>query len=273
MKNGLIIIVAVAIGVSLAGCGSLNTSTTSGNKKAQTKQTSNVTDNEVLKPIDDKVKAINDKRIKDYLSSYISGTTTYNAEKTVKTQNLKDYTVNAKVTDKQVINKTDNTAQVQYVISTTKVIGPAFLDNKALYVSDLKKINGQWKINNESILKNEFSNDIFNDVNDNIIALNKRDINAFMGTIDATDTVIYSKFKDDELDQFDKYNLTYTLESADIIGSVDDKDTAIKVVETIVKNDKSDYQNNRSTQMIQLKKVNGSWKIYKVETKKTENLK
>ena len=273
MKNGLMIIVAVAIGVSLAGCGSLNTSTTSGNKKAQTKQTSNVTDNEVLKPIDDKVKAINDKKINEYLSSYISGTNTYNTEKTEKTQYLKDYTVNAKVTDKQVINKTDNTAQVQYVISTSKVKGPAFLDNKALYVSDLKKVSGQWKINDESILKNEFSNDIFNDINDNIIALNKRDINAYMGTIDATDTVIYSKFKDDELDQFDKYNLTYTLESADIIGSVDDKDTAIKVVETIVKNDKSDYQNNRSTQMIQLKKVNGSWKIYKVETKKTENLK
>lgn len=273
MKNGLIIIVAIAIGVSLAGCSSLTTSNTSGNKKAETKQTSNVNDNEVLKPIDDKVKAINEKKIKDYLASYVTGTTTYDTEKTNKKQYFEDYTVNAKVTDKQVINKTDKVAQVQYVISTSKVKGPAFLDSKALYVSDLTKVNGQWKINDESILKIEFSNDVFNDVNDNIIALNKKDINAYMGTIDATDTVIYSKFKDDQLDQFDKYSLKYTLESADIVGSVDDKDTAVKVVETIIKTDNSDYQNNRSTQMIQLKKVQGSWKIYKVETKKTDNIK
>lgn len=272
MKKGFIIIVTIAIGASLAGCSSLTTSTSAGNKKAQTKQISNVNDSELLKPIDDKVKAINNKNINDYLLSYISGTSTYNIQKTAETKYLKDYAVKANVTDKQVINKDKNTAQVQYIISTSKLKGPAFLDSKALYVSNLKMVNGQWKIDSESVLKNEFGNDVFNSVNDNIIALNKRDINAYMATIDGTDTTVYSKFKDDQLDQFDKYNLTYTLESADIIGSVDDKDTAVKVVETIVKNGSSDYQNNRTTEMIQLKKVQGLWKIYKVETKKTENI-
>ncbi len=273
MKKGLIIIVTIAIGVSLAGCSPLTTSSSAGNKKAQTNQMSNVNNSEIFKPIDDKVKAINDKKVDDYLSSYISGTTIYKNEKSEKTQYLEDYTVKANVTDKQVLNKTDNAAQVQYVISTSKLKGPAFLDSKALYVSNLKKINGEWKISSESVLKIEFTNDVFNTVNDNILALNKKDINAYMATIDSTDTTVYSKFKDNQLDQFDKYSLTYTLESADIIGSVDDKDTAVKVVETIVKDDSSNYQNNRTTEMIQLKKVQGVWKIYKVEPKKTENLK
>lgn len=272
MKKRFIISVAIIMSVSLVGCGSSTVSTKSSKKTVQTKQTSTVNDEDIVKPIEGKVKAINDKKINDYMSSFIKETDTYKSEKNEMTRYLQNYTVKASIEDEKVLNRTSKDAQVQYVVNTEKVKGPSFLDNKALYVSNLQNVNGEWKISSENILKTEYKNNIFNTVYDNISALNKKDINAYMATIDPTDTNVYSKFKDDQLDRFDKNDLTYTLESADIIGSLDDKDTAVQVVETVVKNDNSDYQNNRTTLMYQIKKVQGTWKIYKVETKKTENI-
>lgn len=271
MKKRWIILVAVAMSISLAGCGA----TTSKNNTVSSgaSSTLNVNDQNVLSPINGKVKAINDKKLSEYLSNYIANTSTYSTQKTEMTKYFQNYTVKASITDEKVLNKTSTDAQIQYVVSTKKVKGPSFLDSNTLYISNLKNVDGEWKINDESVIKVEFSNSVFNTVYNNIAALNKRDINAYMATIDPTDSDVYSKFKDDELDSFDKYNLTYTMESADIVGSTDDKDTAVKVVENIVKNDNSDYQNNTSTLMYQLKKVQGVWKIFKIETKQTNNLK
>lgn len=271
MKKKLMIVMAALLSVSLSGCGvALNTN---NNKSTQVKSTVKVNNDDILKPINDKIKAINDKKSNDYLSSYINGTSTYNNEQSSKDDFFKHDKVKCAISDPVVIDKTKNTAQVQYIVSTQKITGPAFLDNTALYVSNMKKVDGQWKIKSENVLKTEYKNDVFNVVNSNIQAMNQKDINAYMNTMDPTDNNAYTKFKTDMLDTFDKYSLTYTLESADVIGSTSDKDTAVKIVMTVVKNDKSDFQNVTITENMQVRKVQGQWKIFKIEPKKTDNLK
>ncbi|MDD3223126.1 MAG: nuclear transport factor 2 family protein [Clostridium sp.] len=271
MKKKLMIVMALLLSVSLSGCGvALNTNV---NKNTQSKNIVRVNNSDILKPIEDKIKAMNDKKMDNYLSSYIKGTSTYSNEQASKDEFFKYDKVKCSISDPVVIDKTNSTAQVQYIVNTQRITGTAALDNTSLYLSDVKKVQGQWKIESENVLKTEFKNDVFNVINSNIQAMNKKDINAYMNTIDPTDNNAFTKFKSDMLDQFDKYSLTYSLESADVIGSNSDNDTAVKIVMTVIKNDNSDFQNVRITENVQVRKVQGQWKIFKVEPKKTENLK
>jgi hypothetical protein len=272
MKKRLIIFISIVMSVSLVGCGSATNSTNTSSTAVGSKQASNVKNSEILAPINGKVQAMNHRSISEYLSNFVANTVTYKSEKTEMTTYLNNYTVKAAIEDERVLNSDSKEAQIQYVVNTQGVNGPGFLDSKTLYVSNLKNVNGEWKIDSEEILKTEFKNNIFNTAYDNIAALNKKDINAYMATIDPTDPTVYSNFKNEQLDNFEKYDLTYTIESASINGTLDDKDTAVKVVENIVKNDNSNYQNNKTTIMMQMVKVQGLWKIFKIETKKTENI-
>ena len=275
MKKNLIIIIAAIVSISLAGCGTNNNSA-KNNTKQDTKQQSsviNANSNEIKKTINDKTKAVNDGNINNYLDTFVKDTDTYNKEKVDKKDYFYNFKVKQEVSEPKILNSSDTEAQVQYVVTTTKLKGPGFLDNKALYVDNLKKVGNSWKINNEDILNVEFKDDIYETVYNNIQALNEKDINKYMSTIDPSNTDSYNKFKDDQLDVFDKYDLAYNLEEADAYKDKSDKDTAVGFVETIVKRDNSDFKNNKTTGVMHLKKVNNQWKIFKIDIQKTEDIK
>lgn len=275
MKKNLIIIMAVVVSISLVGCGASTSSNKNSTKQAVQKENYvvNVNDNDIIKLINDKAKAINDKNLNNYLNTFVKGTDTYNKEKLDKKDYLENFKVKAEVSNPKVLNVSDKQAQVQYVVTTTKVKGPGFLDNKALYVDNLKKVGNDWKIDSEDILNVEFKDDIYKTVYDNIKSLNEKDINQYMSTIDSSNTDDYNKFKDNQLDMFDKYDLSYNLEEADVYNAKSDKDTAVGFIETIVKRDNSDFKNNKTTGTMHLKKVNNQWKIFKIDINKTEDIK
>lgn len=275
MKKKFIIVVLAIITISLAGCGSNNSNTKSTNEKSVKQETSlkDKTNDDIIKVIKNKTKAVNDGNINNYLSNFVKDTDTYNTEKADKNQYFYNFKVNQEVSDPQILNSSDKEAQVQYVVTTTKIKGPGFLDSKALYINHLKKVGNDWKIDTQDILKVEFKDDIYNTVYDNIQSLNQKDINKYMGTIDPSDSDAYNKFKDNQLDTFDKYDLYYNLEEADKYKDGSDKDTAVGFVETIVKRDNSDFKNNKTTGVMHLKKVNNQWKIFKIDIQKTEDLK
>lgn len=275
MKKKFIIVVLAIITISLAGCGSNNSNTKSTNEKSVKQETSlkDKTNDDIIKVIKNKTKAVNDGNINNYLSNFVKDTDTYNTEKADKNQYFYNFKVNQEVSDPQILNSSDKEAQVQYVVTTTKIKGPGFLDSKALYINHLKKVGNDWKIDTQDILKVEFKDDIYNTVYDNIQSLNQKDINKYMSTIDPSDSDAYNKFKDNQLDTFDKYDLYYNLEEADKYKDGSDKDTAVGFVETIVKRDNSDFKNNKTTGVMHLKKVNNQWKIFKIDIQKTEDLK
>lgn len=271
MKKGILLLAAVVIVFSFTSCG---TSKSAESAKAKTVKSQDVSkpDDDLSSVIDDKIKNINDRKIDKYLSLYTSDTDTYNIEKLDKTNSFKQYQVKCSAENEKVINKTKNTAQVQYVIKSVKVKGPGFLDNKTLIVDNMKKVKGDWKIDKEDIIKVEYNDPVYDAVYKNIKALNEKDITAYMDTIDKTDIDNFNNYRDQQLDSFDKYDLTYNLQSADIT-SRSDSDTQVNFSETIIKNDNSDFKDNTTSGIIHLKKSGNNWKIFKIDIKKTENLK
>lgn len=275
MKKRLIIIIAAIIAISLTGCGT-DSNNTKKSSKQSTKQESSInnTNNEaIINVIKSKTKAVNDGNINDYLSNFVKDTDTYNIEKEDKKDYFYNFKVKQEISDPQVLNSSDSEAQVQYVVTTTKIKGPGFLDSKALYVDKFKKVGDDWKIDSQDILKVEFKDDIYETIYTNIQALNEKDINKYMSTIDESDNEAYNKFKDEQLDMFDKYDLHYNLEEADKYKDGSDKDTAVGFIQTITKRDNSDFKNNKTTGTIHLKKVNNQWKIFKIDIQKKEDIK
>lgn len=274
MKKKLIIIIAAAmVSISLVGCETSSNSAKNNTNQVKQDSVANANDNDIIKLINDKAKAISDKNINSYLSTFVKDTDTYNEEKLDKKYYFDNYKVKAEVSEARVLNSSDKEAQVQYVITTTKVTGPGFLDNKTLYVDNLKKVDNNWKIDSEEVLNVEFKDDIYETVYTNIESLNEKDINKYMSTIDPSNNDTYNKFRDDQLDMFDKYDLTYNLEEADVYKDKSDKDTAVGFIETINKRDNSDFKNNKTTGVMHLKKVNNQWKIFKIDIQKTEDIK
>jgi hypothetical protein len=259
--------------ISFTSCGTSNKAKSTKTNDVKTVNTAEGKNEEddILSIVDDKIKSINDRKIDKYLSFYVSDTDTYNAEKLDKTNYFKQYQVKCTVENKTIVNMTKNTAQIQYVVKTTKVKGPGFLDSKALIVDYMKKITNGWKIDSENVLITEYNEPAYGVIYKNIKALNEKDITAYMNTIDKTDIDTYNSYRDQQLDNFDKYDLKYNLESADIT-SRSDNDTQVSFSETILKKDNSDFNNNRSYGIMHLKKSANSWKVTKIEIKKTEKL-
>lgn len=271
MRKKMIIVLAVIMGALITSCGTSSNQKSVSKKEVNNSSISSISDSDIKNVIDAKIKGINDDKLDEYLSVYIINSDLYNKELLNMKTYLKRYKVKSIVSDFKIINKTNDTAQVQYVMNNSKIIGPGFLDNKSLVIDTLKKVNNLWKIQDEDVIKVEYKEEAYNVIYKYIEALNKKIINEYVKTMDQTNTDNYDKMKDDALDMFDKYNLEYNLEEANIITKTNDS-CKVKFVVTIVKKTESDYKNNRTTGEIQLKKVKNDWKITVVEVKNTENL-
>lgn len=264
MKKIFSFMVAVFLSASLVGCGS------SSNKSGSAKKL-NYTDKSITSVIDNKIKAMNDGKMDDYMKSYDEKSSVYKTVQNDKKNYFGKYKVNVKADDIKVLNKKSKTAQVQVVEEMSKIKGPGFLDNKTLYVDNLKYINGQWKITGENEIRTEYKEPVYDTLYKNIEKANDKKLDDYMSTIDPTDNDNYNKTKDTMLDLFNKYDIVYTLEQADI-KSRSDKDTTVDFVETAIDKKNSDYKDNRFSGVYHLRLIDGDWKIFKTEIKKTESI-
>ena len=57
-----------------------------------------------------------------------------------------------------VISQTDDEARVECIQTTSKVKGPAFRDNRIVFIHSLKKSEGYWKIYNSKVVKLDYLN-------------------------------------------------------------------------------------------------------------------
>jgi hypothetical protein len=272
MKRKLIIAGSACMVLLLTSCGGNNVANnTSKVSNSTSSKNQVVADSDVMKVIDKRIKGINDDKLDEYLSVFVNPSDLYNKEKLDMQTYLKRYSVKAQITSENVINKTKTTAQVQYVVKNTRIIGAGFLNNTSLIIDNLTLINNEWKITDEDVEKIEYQDDVYNVIYDYIKALNNKDINEYIQTIDSTDLNNYNSMKDSTLDLFNEYNLAYNLEEA-TIETKSNSDTKVKFTYTVVKTDSSDFQNNRTTGFIHLRLVNNAWKIFKVDITKTENI-
>lgn len=265
MKRFFSFIAAVFVSASLVGCGSGSSSKSGSSKKL------NYTNKSITSVIDNKIKAINDGKFDEFMKNYDEKSSSY---KTIKSNNENYFgknKVTVKAEDIKVLNKDSKTAQVQVVENISKVKGPGFLDNRTLYVDYLKNVGGQWKITNEDVVRVEYKDSVYDTLYKNIQKANDKKLDDYMSTIDSTDNDNYNKTKDTMLDLFNKYDIVYTLEQADI-KSKSDKDTTVDFVQTEIDKKSSDYKDTRVTGAYHLRLMNGNWKIFKTDIKKTESI-
>ncbi|AAK81641.1 hypothetical protein BJV85_000179 [Clostridium acetobutylicum] len=265
MKKIFSFIAAISVSASLVGCGSSSSGKVGSSKKLVTK------DSTITKIIENKVKAINDGKIDDYMKNYDEKSGIYKTVKEDKQDDFSKYKMKSSIEDMKILNKDSKSAQVQVIESNSKIKGPGFLDNRTMYVDYLKNINGTWKITNENVTRVEYKDPVYDTLYKNVKKANDKKLDDYMDTIDPTDNDNYNKIKDSMLDSFNKYDIVYTLEQADI-KSKSDKDTTVDFVETSIDKKKSDYKDNRTTGVYHLRIVNGAWKIFKTEVKSTESI-
>lgn len=269
MKKIFSFIIVVSLSISAVGCSSISSSSKSS--KNVNKGNKLVTqDAEITNVIKDKVKAMNDKKLADYMELFDSKSEIYNEIKSDKALYFDKYEVKSSILNSTVLNKSSNKAQIQVEENDEKVKGPGFLTNKTLYIDYLNKIDGKWKITNEVVSKTEYQDPIYDVLYKNIKAANDKKIDDYMGTFDSTDDDFYNNVKNSMLDTFNKYSVVYTLESADINQSKKSgNDTQVNFTETYMDTKDSGYTNTRVTGVYHFRVVNGDWKIYKVDTKKS----
>lgn len=275
MKKISSFIIILMLCISIVGCSSSSGSKTSS--KNSTKISTE--DSDIISIVNGKVKAVNNNKIDDYMKYYDDKSTIYDKVKNDKKFYFSDdYKVTTDIVKATVLNKSKDKAQVQVVEknkvsqnpkSTKKENGPGFLNNQVLYVDYLKKIDGEWKITDEALLKTEYDDKVFDVVYKNLKAANDKKIDDYMSTMDQSDEDRYDKIKSDTLASFNKYDVKYTLLEAtrSTKQKSTDQDTVLYFEETRIDPNHSDYKNVKVTGYYHLKSVNGDWKIFNTEIK------
>lgn len=275
MKKISSFIIILMLCISIVGCSSSSGSKTSS--KNSTKISTE--DSDIISIVNGKVKAVNNNKIDDYMKYYDDKSTIYDKVKNDKKFYFSDdYKVTTDIVKATVLNKSKDKAQVQVVEknkvsqnpkSTKKENGPGFLNNQVLYVDYLKKIDGEWKITDEALLKTEYDDKVFDVVYKNLKAANDKKIDDYMSTMDQSDEDRYDKIKSDTLASFNKYDVKYTLLEAtrSTKQKSTDQDTVLYFEETLIDPNHSDYKNVKVTGYYHLKSVNGDWKIFNTEIK------
>jgi|GEM_PF-2872013 len=270
MKKISSFIIMIMVCISIVGCSSSSGSKTSGTSSTKV----STEDSDIISIVNGKVKAVNSNKIDDYMKYYDDKSAIYDKVKNDKKFYFSDdYKVNINLVKTAVLNKSKNSAQVQVVErskvsenpkSTKKENGPGFLNNQVLYVDYLKKIDGEWKITDEALLKTEYDDKVFDVIYKNLKAANDKKIDDYMSTIDSSNEDVYDKVKSDTLASFNKYDVKHTLLEATRATKrkSTDQDTVIYFEETRIDTNHSDYKNVKITGYYHLKSVNGDWKIF-----------
>jgi ketosteroid isomerase-like protein len=103
-------------------------------------------------------------------------------------------------------------------------------------------------------------------VQQNLDAFNKEDVDGYMKTMDVEnvdETVNYMK------QLFSQYDLKAELSDMKVT-KIEGNEAEVSCVQITKKISGPDFQNNKTTAVHYLKKVNGEWKIYKTEAKSSE---
>ena len=80
----------------------------------------------------------------------------YSSTRTQMTTTFEQYDFHVEVTDIEVLDVSATVAHVQAVLTTTKISGPAYKDNRLTVVFELHEVSGAWKIYGENVTNTEY---------------------------------------------------------------------------------------------------------------------
>jgi hypothetical protein len=108
--------------------------------------------------IDRQMNSLRQENIAGYMNTISPSSPQYaNTEKVLEVL-VAQYDLTYEVNQVDFVNISNNSAKVRIIITTRKVQGPAFRDNKVVTLNDLVKAGGQWKFYSTEIEKIEYFN-------------------------------------------------------------------------------------------------------------------
>jgi ketosteroid isomerase-like protein len=102
------------------------------------------------------VAASNAEDIDAYMACIDPSSPLYSSTRTQMTATFEQYDFRVEVTDLGVLDVSAPVAHVQAVLTTTKISGPAYKDNRLTVVFELHEVGGAWKIYGENVTNTEY---------------------------------------------------------------------------------------------------------------------
>jgi hypothetical protein len=103
-------------------------------------------------------KALNEENVEDYMATIDPNSPAFQPTKDLIPQAFANTDLKYVMDEFDVINISDNTAEVRVVQTTTKIRAPQFRDNRMIFIHSFKKSNGTWKMFSSDVQKIEFLN-------------------------------------------------------------------------------------------------------------------
>ena len=97
------------------------------------------------------IDAMNNEDVTAYMACLDPSSPAYDQTKTTLQTMFATYRLYVELSDVQVRDVSDSVAHVHVVITTRKLNGPAFKDNRVTAVMELHKVHGDWKIYGQTI--------------------------------------------------------------------------------------------------------------------------
>lgn len=102
------------------------------------------------------VAASNTEQIDAYMACIDPSSPLYSSTRTQMMTTFEQYDFHVEVTDIEVLDVSAAVAHVQAVLTTTKISGPAYKDNRLTVVFELHEVSGGWKIYGENVTNTEY---------------------------------------------------------------------------------------------------------------------
>ena len=116
------------------------------------------TPNDPASVVQENINAMNGEDLDKAMATIDEQSASYDQTKKVAKQLFELYDLKYELDSLKVISQTDDDARVECIQITTKVKGPAFRDNRIVFVHSLKKSEGNWKIYNSKVVKLDYMN-------------------------------------------------------------------------------------------------------------------
>ena len=102
------------------------------------------------------VAASNAEDIDAYMACIDPSSPLYSSTRTQMTTTFEQYDFRVEATDIKVLDLSATVAHVQAVLTTTKISGPAYKDNRLTVIFELHEVSGAWKIYGENVTNTEY---------------------------------------------------------------------------------------------------------------------
>ncbi len=114
------------------------------------------TDKEIIALIHKHAKAAENEKVEEYMDTLHEQSPVFASARQTVERMFAVYDLTYKLEDVKVIEKSDQEAKVEYILTTRKITGPQFRNNKIWAVATLMKSDGKWKIYKTVIRNFEF---------------------------------------------------------------------------------------------------------------------